>query len=42
MAETPRLAHLMLLLFLGTAFTIVAGLATVYLERSSVPGWRSD
>ena len=29
MAETPRLAHLMLLLFLGTAFTIVAGLATV-------------
>src|SRR5438128_9895398 len=29
MAETPRLAHLMLLLFLGTALTIVAGLATV-------------
>jgi len=29
MAETPRLAHLMLLLFLGTALTIIAGLATV-------------
>jgi hypothetical protein len=31
MAETPRLAHLMLLLFLGSALTIVAGLATVVL-----------
>lgn len=29
MAETPRLAHLMLLLFLGTSLTIMAGLATV-------------
>jgi len=29
MAETPRLAHLMLLLFLGTSLTILAGLATV-------------
>jgi len=29
MAETPRLAHLMLLLFLGTALTIMAGLGTV-------------
>ncbi len=29
MAETPRLAHLMLLLFLGSALTIVAGLATL-------------
>jgi hypothetical protein len=29
MAETPRLAHLMMLLFLGSALTTAAGLATV-------------
>jgi hypothetical protein len=29
MAETPRLAHLMLLLFLGSALTIAGGLAVV-------------
>jgi hypothetical protein len=31
MAETPRLAHLMLMLFLESALTIVAGLAVVLL-----------